>query len=66
MDPLQLFERSLLNKDPNYLRGGTYHFKVPKSSGTKWEELWDQRKEEVVSAMKHFWEGYERVMVNKQ
>ncbi|KNB45224.1 endoplasmic reticulum mannosyl-oligosaccharide -alpha-mannosidase-like protein [Blastocystis sp. subtype 4] len=58
MNPLQLFERSLLQKDPVYLRGGSYHFSVPRDSGVAWIEMWNQRKEEVVKAMRHFWKGY--------
>ena len=63
MNPLQLFERSLLQKDPVYLRGGSYHFSVPRDSGVAWIEMWNHRKEEVVKAMRHFWKGYERSLV---
>ena len=58
MSPLQLFERSLSNKDPQFLKGGSYHFAVPNGQGKEWERVWGERKQRVEAMMRRFWDAW--------
>lgn len=58
MSPLQLFERSLSKKDPQFLKGGSYHFAVPNGQGKEWERVWGERKQRVEAMMRRFWDAW--------
>lgn len=55
MNDLDLFQLSLTKKSPQFLKTGSYHFKVPARVKAKWNELNANRTKEVVAAMEHFW-----------
>ena len=57
-DDMNLFLRSLKNKDKTFLKGGSYHFRLPEELKSSWGSLCESRQKEVKEAMQHFWTGY--------
>lgn len=54
---MDVFLRSLNNKDEKFLKGGSYHFRLPEGLEKEWDELVQQRQNEVKKEMEHFWKG---------
>lgn len=54
---MELFLRSLNKKDEKFLKGGSYHFRLPSDLEQQWDELVAQRQAEVKKEMEHFWKG---------
>ncbi|CBK24829.2 uncharacterized protein [Blastocystis hominis] len=57
---MEVFLQSLNNKDKKFLKGGSYHFRIPPELEKEWDELVQQRQSEVKKEMEHFWKGYQQ------
>ena len=54
---MELFLASLNHKDATFLKGGSYHFRIPAGLEKEWDALVEERQRAVKQAMEHFWAG---------
>ena len=54
---MDVFLRSLNNKDQKFLKGGSYHFRLPEGPEKEGDDLLKQQQNEVKKEMEHFWKG---------
>ena len=57
---IDIFINSLRNKDTVFLKGGSYHFRIPENVAKDWEVVCSTRIKEVKEAFQYFWKNYKQ------